>query len=243
MRKVWQDEYTLRAGDFDRFDRIKLSAVLDLFQDAAGRHAEELGVGFADMFSRELLWVLTRIKLKILAQPVRYQKIIVKTWPLAPNRLNYRREYCIEDTNGKKLIAGSSEWVIINSSTRHFVSVSNLYPFTDGFCEDIMFEGKLGKLHDFESDSLKYTAAVGFSELDVNGHVNNIKYADYSMDAINPEIENIVEEFQIDYRKEVMQGETLNIYCKNDGDAILAKGQNGNGNTMFICKTKFKQNI
>ena len=46
MKKLWQREYTLRAGDFDKFDRIKPSAVLDLFQDVAGQHAEEIGVGF-----------------------------------------------------------------------------------------------------------------------------------------------------------------------------------------------------
>ena len=52
MKNRWSKEYTLRAGDFDKYDRIMPSAVLDLFQDAAGQHAEEIGVGFADMIAR-----------------------------------------------------------------------------------------------------------------------------------------------------------------------------------------------
>ena len=52
MNKLWKKEYYLRASDFDKFNHIKPSAVLDLFQDAAGQHADELGVGFDQMIKR-----------------------------------------------------------------------------------------------------------------------------------------------------------------------------------------------
>ena len=102
MKDLWEKEYYLRAADFDKYNRIKPSAILELFQDAAGQHALEIGVGFDDMFARSYLWVLTRIKFKILSNPENYQKVIIKTWPLAPNRLSYRREYCIENEAGDK---------------------------------------------------------------------------------------------------------------------------------------------
>ena len=64
--KLWEKEYNLRASDFDKYNHIKPSAVLDLFQDAAGQHAIILGVGFEDMLKRSFLWVLTKIKFKVL---------------------------------------------------------------------------------------------------------------------------------------------------------------------------------
>ena len=240
MRKLWQKEYTLRAGDFDKFDRIKPSAVLDLFQDAAGQHAEEIGVGFDDMMAREYLWVLTRVKFKILSAPRRYHTVTVKTWPLAPNRLNYRREYCIEDENGQKFIIGSSEWVIIDSKERKFISDPDLYSFSDGFHDEVMFEGKLSKVRDFETAGAAYTVNIGFSELDVNGHVNNTKYANYVIDAINPKKDDVLESFQIDYRKEVMQDTQLNICSVADGNVISTKGLNPDGDVMFACKIELK---
>ena len=115
MNRLWQKEYFLRASDFDKFGHIKPSSVLDLFQDAAGQHAEELGVGFEEMLKRSYLWVLTRVKFKILGETQKYQKVIVKTWPLEPSRITYRREYSIENENGELLIGGSSEWVVIHS--------------------------------------------------------------------------------------------------------------------------------
>lgn len=241
MNKLWKKEYTLRASDFDKFNRIKPSSVLDLFQDAAGQHAEEIGVGFEAMIQRSYLWVLIRVKFKIVSSPHSYQKVIIKTWPLAPNRLNYRREYCIEDENGKKLIIGSSEWVVMHSEKRRLLSVPDLYPFSNGFHTEMMFEDRLCKIHDFIADGTPNIVNAGFSDLDVNGHVNNTKYANYVLDAVNPSETEELEIFQIDYHKEVLQGTQLNIHHIKEDHLIFAKGQNQNGDMMFACKLEYKK--
>lgn len=240
MKNLWQREYTLRAGDFDKYDHIKPSAILDLFQDAAGQHAEEIGVGFGDMIAREYLWVLTRIKFKIISPPSRYQTVTVKTWPLEPNRLNYRREYCIEDQNGQRLVVGSSEWVVIHSKERKLLSVPDLYNLDGNYHNEVMFEEKAKKVRDFENIGEPYVVNAGFCELDVNDHVNNTKYANYVLDAISPQKEDIIDTFQIDYRKEVMQGTQLNVYYSKEEDIITAKGQNNDGDIMFACRIELK---
>jgi len=236
MKNIWQKEYALRASDFDKYNRIKPSAILELFQDAAGQHAIDLGVGFDDMLSRSYLWVLTRIKFRIVQNPKSYQTVVIKTWPLPPNRLNYRREYCIEATDGTRLIEGSSEWVVMHAETRRFVSDPNLYPFTEGFHMEKMFEDKLGKVSDFEATGEMRDISAGFSELDVNNHVNNTKYANYVMDAIAPAPEDNLELFQIDYRKEVLEGTELHVCHTRNGSELLAKGLNNDGDIMFACK-------
>lgn len=239
MNKLWKKEYYLRASDFDKFNRIKPSAVLDLFQDSAGQHAEQLGVGFEEMIKRSYLWVLTKIKFKVLSAPQRYQKVVVKTWPLEPSRLSYRREYAIENESGEQLIVGSSDWVVIDSEKRRFVSVPDLYPFSDGFCTEMMCEEKLSKVKDFEETNTPYTVNAGFCELDINNHVNNSKYANYVLDAINPEKAEELKEFQIDFRREVLMGTKLNIYYKRQENSVVAKGQNVDGDIMFACKLDF----
>lgn len=239
MNKIWQNNYTLRAGDFDCFDRIKPSAVLDLFQDVAGQHAEELGVGFSAMLEKNYLWVLTRVKFKILSQPQRYQKVTVKTWPLEPNRLNYRREYSIKDQNGNLIIVGSSEWVVVHSKERRFLSVPDLYSFDDGFCEERSFDGKIGKIHDFEVIGEPYTITPAFCEIDINGHVNNTKYADFFLDALTPVKNDCITDFQIDYKKEVLNGTELKIYCQKDEKTAVSKGINPDGQIAFLCKADF----
>ena len=138
------------------------------------------------------------------------------------------------------MIVGSSEWVVIHSEKRRFLSVPDLYPFTDGFHEEMMFDGKLGKVSDFEIKETPRTVNAGFSELDVNNHVNNTKYANYVLDAINPSEAYELNSFQIDYRKEVLQGTQLNIYHTKQDNIVLAKGQNESGDIMFACELKYK---
>lgn len=235
MNNLWQGKYSLRADDFDKFNHIKPSAVLDLFQDAACQHAEELGLGFHSMLKRGYLWVLVRVKFNINEQPQRYQNITVKTWPLQPHRLNYRREYCITDENDAVLIKGSSDWMIIDSKDRKLISVPELYPL-ETFCNVLMFEEKSSKVRDFDTTISPYSVQTSFCDIDVNGHVNNTKYADFALNAICPKQTERIVEFQIDYRKEVLEGEKLDIYHLRDDNIVKAKGVNQNGDLMFACK-------
>ena len=241
MERLWKKDYILRTTDFDKYNQIKPSAVLELFQDAAGQHAEDIGVGFDTMIKKSYLWVLTRIKFRMISNPKRFQTVTVKTWPLMPNRLNYRREYCIEDENGEKLIVGSSEWVVIHSEKRRFISEPNIYPFTDDLLTEKMCEDKLIRVENFETEDVPRIINAGFSELDINDHVNNTKYANYVMDANTPFESDVLDEFQIDYRKEVLEGTQLEIYSKREANECLAKGLNNNGEIMFACKITYKR--
>ena len=240
MNYLWKKEYTLRAGDFDKYNRMKPSAVLELFQDAAGQHAEEIDVGYEAMANRSYMWVLLKVKLLFIKNPECYQKVVIKTWPLAPNRAIYRREYSMENEKGECLIAGSSEWVVMHNEKRRLVADPNLYPFTEGFVTDTIFEEKLDKVSDFETKETPRIVHTGFSEIDVNNHVNNTKYANYVLDAVVPGEKDILRVFQIDYRKEVLEGTQLKIYHSKEERGVLAKGLNDNGDIMFACRLEYK---
>ena len=74
----------------------------------------------------------------------------------------------------------------------------------------------------------------------MNGHVNNTKYANYAIDALDPKENEIVTSFQIDYRHEVKKGDTLKVSVHRDGEIALVKGEDLSGNVMFACKMDIK---
>ena len=93
---------------------------------------------------------------------------------------------------------------------------------------------------DFEIKGTPRIVNAGFSEIDVNNHVNNTKYANYVSDAVVPDEKDILSEFQIDYRKEVAEGTQLRIYHSKEEEKVLAKGLNDNGDIMFACRLIYK---
>ena len=73
----------------------------------------------------------------------------------------------------------------------------------------------------------------------MNGHVNNTKYADFAMNAINPENKKIVS-FQIDYSKEVLNGEEIKLTAVTSDEKTVVKGENLENEKKFICEVVFK---
>ncbi len=235
VKGIWDKKYNLRGSDFDRFSEIKPSAVLDLFQDIAGVHATELGIGFQSMLEKKLLWVVMKVKYQVIKRPEIYQSVIVRTWPKEPHRIDFEREYLILSEDNEVLIKGISQWAVINSETRKLAKADDLYVNIDGFCEKSNFDEKLKRLPIIENGESTYKVNSAFSELDTNGHVNNIKYADYVVNAVSPDSPLNIEELQMDFHKEIMCGETTDIFIQEDNGQILAKGVQGD-NVMFTCR-------
>ena len=90
-------DYKIRTGDFDSRKKLQPSAILDYFQDVAGEHAIELGVGRDDILAQNLVWVVVRIRYKVVKDIPIYANVKVRTWPLESNRAIFRREYLIEN--------------------------------------------------------------------------------------------------------------------------------------------------
>ncbi len=228
----------LRASDFDCNRQIKPSAILDLFQEAAGAHAKELGIGFEDIIEKGLLWVITKEKFEVLQRPEMHSEVVVHTWPSEPSRITFEREYLIESVEGEPLVKGTSEWVIVSAEKRKIVPVKDLYPL-ESFVTDKMFEGKFAKVQDLETADFQGRVTPTFCDLDMNYHVNNIKYADYVLNAIDLKGRKITF-FQLDFHKEVKKDDEICLLVADGGEQILAKGLNAAGEKMFCCEIKGK---
>lgn len=240
MNSVFERKFNLRASDFDCYVRMTPSAILDLFQEVAGAHAEELGIGFHPLIEKKMLWVIVRAKYTVIKQPEIHTSVTVKTWPLPPTRLGFRREYLIEDLDGNTLIKGTSDWVLMHSEERKLIPCGDIYPKGYIFCGDKNFEEKTARLRDFEADSGTFTVIPAFCDLDMNGHVNNTKYANFVLNSLNLNRNEVIETFQTDYHHEVKRDTALNIHIKRDGKEILAKGTDTGGENMFFSKITLK---
>lgn len=239
MNKIYEQVFPLRTCDFDKYSRLLPGAILDIFQEVAGSHANELGIGFDEMLKKDLMWVITKVKFEVLKNPETHTSVRVVTWPLTPSKITLQREYEIYSSHGELLIRGSSEWVFMHASLRKFMPAVDVYPL-DEFCERKVFEEKFTKIPkcDFDNHLVKITPQ--FCDFDLNGHVNNTKYANFVLNQICPKEEDVISSMQIDYHREIRGSDTFNLCIKNEDSSVFAKGENEN-EIFFNCKIDFKK--
>ena len=226
--------YNLRTSDFDRYDRIRPSAVLDLFQDVAGRDCENCGSGFKALYDKGLLWILLRTRYDIIKPPLPYSEVKVTTAPHAPGRADFDRDYLITDLYGDFLIKGTSKWCLIDLKTRKIAF--NRGEINCGVATDeYLYPDGLKKIPNFSVEDFKrYDGSANFSAFDHNGHVNNIKYADFILDALSLKGGEEIKAFEIDYIRELKGGE-FSVYYKKDGENYLLKCEAG-GEEIFRAR-------
>lgn len=230
----YEKEYELRGADFDGCNYLRPASVLELFEDVASIHAMELGVGYEELMERQSVWVLTKVRYRVVRQPQVRERVRVRTWPLPPGRVNFRREYVIESLQGEPLILGGSEWVVMHCEKRRVLPATDLYP-GDDYRMDMHFPQRLAKVPSFEPEDEGTVVYPAFTDLDINGHVNNTKYANYVLNARPPRRGAAVTELAIDYHREVLPGNALRIFCREESGVLLARGVSDAGETMFSC--------
>ena len=231
--------YTLSSSDFNADKTISPKTVLDLFQIVAGKHAEKFGIGFEEMLAKNLLWVVLKVKFTIIQAPEINQTVTVKTWPKKPRRIDFEREYLIQNQQGETLVKGTSQWAVIDSVTRKLTKADNVYGDLHDFCQEENYQGKLSRVEDFVQQGAGTIIKIDKSYLDSNNHVNNAFYADFVLNAINPKEPFEIEQMQIDFHKELLENDSVEIFYQQNNKEILAKGVI-DGAIMFSCKINTK---
>lgn len=237
--------YHLRTSDFDLHSHILPSSVLDLFQDVAGEHAAMIGIGREDLLPLQRCWMILKTQYRVLRQPALFSDVTVRTWPLESHRVDFGREYTVLDADGQPLLLGSSSWVILDISrrdapqivpARHIDFGLNEYRternFPDGFA-------RLSPTFTPALPPVLHTAC--YTDLDSNGHVNNIKYADFILNAVPLPSDAEVEAFRIDYMKELRFGADMALThaISEDGKTFLCRGES-NGSVNFVARLTLK---
>ena len=219
MQKTYRKTYQITTNMLDCHDCLKMSTLLDVAQEVAGDHAEELGCGFETMIKQDLIWVIVRNYVEIIKKPINFKEIEVVTYPLKPRFVEFNRETEFYH-DGELFAVSRSTWMLINIKDFSVKAPD----FFKGFDDDLgYFKRRIRKLPVIEKSQLQKVkeAEVLYSMLDHNGHMNNTKYVDFYLDTFRPEFS--VKTLQIEYIKQSFLDDKLSLYIKeNEGKRYLS---------------------
>lgn len=210
---MWQENHAVRFGAIDRSDRLTLDAVFRFFQEAAISHAEHLGVGREEMARAGQVWILSRMSVHIDRRPDYRENITVRSWPRGGERLFAIRDYDILGNDGRAAVRARSGWLIIDIEKRRPLrpqAVMNMLPLNEGL--DALPSGAVSLA---ERGDLRQAAErrARYTDVDYNGHVNNVRYIEWIEDAVEPALLEQAGRMRLDinYLNEIMPGECTEI--------------------------------
>lgn len=212
---------TLYNSYFDINNRLSAKSILNIFQDVASIHGEELGVGYLPMLEKNLYWVLSRIKFDVLKMPSIDQTVVVETWPHVKGRIDFDRDMKISSEDGETLIIGTSKWCVIDTVNRTLQRTDNI-TYNDEYCMDINYEERFNKIILPDGDFKEmFDYKVRFSDLDHNEHMNNTNYANLVLNAINNKKFN---HFEINFLSECKYQDLITVSTIGNEDGEFVSG-------------------
>jgi len=217
MKPILEKNLTVFTSHCDRSAKMGTPNALTIFMDLATEHANELGCGADELSKKGLMWVASKTKAVFFRRPTMMQNVTISTWPEKPERIRFNRHYAIK-SDGELLIAGKTEWAIVDKQSGRPQKAEGIYTAELDFCDETPITDAFSRIDaNFEGCELFQHYKVKSIDIDLYGHMNNVAYVRAIMGMFSSaELEEMnIKSFEINYRIPCFEGEILNIYKRN----------------------------
>lgn len=200
---TYSEKINIKSYHTNKFGQASFTSIFNIMIEAAWAHAQVMDWGYDSLKSNNLIWVLSRLYVKIEKYPVWQDEITLKTWSAGTDGMYAYREYFIEDKNGNVIISGSTAWLILDFETRKIFRLSEYRNTFPRFSVSAACRNPKRIKPDKHINEINYLP-VNYSDIDVNQHLNSVKYIERILDFYGFEFLNKhePEEIEINYIKE-----------------------------------------
>ena len=214
----WTETFKIRTFMTDKSHEATMITIGNLFQDAAGNHANFRKLGYHDMKEQNMFWVLNRLKIQVIRFPKWLEEVNVSTWVSEMQPFSHRH-FIMTDAQGQDIGCGYSLWTPIDTITHRIKRLTN---FDTPILDKITLCGTPPKLPDTEGVELSSEKLANFSDLDFLGHVNNVKYIEWMLnDYYRNWGEDKFSSLEINYLNECLLDQVIAIYAKEEMDDMF----------------------
>lgn len=251
MEKIDIHPIYIEPFHVDFTGRVFMGVLGNHLLNAAGNHSQKRGWGIGALNETRHTWVLSRLSIEMTQMPRNYQHCQVRTWVESVMRLFTNRNFAIEDAQGRPMGYARSVWAMIDLETRRPCDLLTLYDgdilnYVVSDEENICpIEGH-GRFRFRDAQHVR-TISTYYSDVDINGHINSIKYIEHILDLFShEEMERGIRRFEIAYKAESYMGDTLSFYTQTaeDGatDIEVRKNVTNDSPGEVVCQAKVRLN-
>lgn len=210
------ETHTIACYETDITATMKPVAFLNLAQEAANCHADTLGFGYDDLEKNNTVWVLSRMHVVFERLPKWREDVSLQTWHKGLGGFFYLRDFILTDAEGRISVKATSSWLIIDMKSRHITRSPQTTALFGKCLHENALEEPAAKILLPREAKPEWVAehTVAYSDLDMNGHVNNAIYLSWAMDAIDLEVagRRPLRDLKINFNSEIRAKELVKIY-------------------------------
>lgn len=219
--KIGTYNFVAEPFHVDFTGRLTMSVLGNHLLNCAGFHAADRGFGIATLNENHYTWVLSRLAIELNEMPRQYEPFSIRTWVENVYRLFTDRNFEITGKDGQTIGYARSIWAMIDMESRKPADLLSLHGggITDYICDRACPIEKPGRIRIGENAGTNLYRTK-YSDIDINGHVNSIKYIEHILDLFPIELlrEKRIRRFEMAYVAESYYGDTLIFKKERTGE-------------------------
>lgn len=239
---TYEKKLVLLSDQVDMTRRLRMSELFRLLEEVSVAHTEDMGCTRRETLDRGLLWIITRQLVEIEEMPVYDDEITIRGWQGDMMHIFFPRFYeIIKD--GKVIIRAQAMWALMDREDRSLIMPEDYgieLPGRPG-SGDMILPAII--IPESAGEPVSGTELITrFSQMDLNGHMNNTSYFNMIDDAVWAGVSSRIPEdaatdteeaaavmpvpktLFINYMNEVKAGEHLTLNEYRDGDTVYFEG-------------------
>ena len=227
-------EYEIKYQEVDGRKRLRLFNLENYLLEVAGTVADELGFGIAVLHPRGLTWILTRLSVEMYELPTHCERVRFETWIESNAHMLSTRDFRIY--SGDRLIGiCKTVWAILDLQKREIVNYFD-DPIFENAIDGEALEMPRVRMTTIPEPTGSMPHKIVYSDIDYNGHCNSCRYLQAMTDAYLPDYYGKKVRLDINYSKEAMLGEEMQIYYLVTDDGVQYQMKNEAGETSCSAK-------
>ena len=235
-------QFKVRSYECGPDGRATLPTICNLFQEAASLHAASLGFGKGDFAAagENISWVLTRMVVKMNRYPVWEDELTVETFPRGGRKIVAWRDFEVKGAQGETLGVASSEWMIIDLSTRKIHAIpEKVFAANDPKNVPVLGLEPFAKFRfpaEADGDVRQPATFIAMkSQIDLNGHVNNVHYISWMLE---PCESRCPAEMEVVFRSETFAGDEVRVETVAADGYTYHRVSAPDGKDHIVARTK-----
>ena len=241
-KKIGSYKFIAEPFHVDFNGRLTMGVLGNHLLNCAGFHASERGFGIATLNEDNYTWVLSRLAIDLEEMPYQYEEFTVQTWVENVYRLFTDRNFAIIDKDGKKIGYARSVWAMINLNTRKPADLLTLHggSIVDYVCDEPCPIEKPSRIK-VATDQPCAKLTAKYSDIDINGHVNSIRYIEHILDLFPIDLykSKRIQRFEMAYVAESYYGDELSCFEEEVSENEYHVEIKKNGSEV-VCRAKVK---